>query len=108
LFIPIAQIRASPYTDCMTQRKTISLTERDDKFIADQLEKGAFGNASEVVRAGLHLLEQQQLELETLRRAIANGDAAYARGEFTRYSGPGQLAADLKSKLLKDQGPSRR
>lgn len=91
----------------MTQRKTISLTERDDKFIADQIDKGAFGNASEVVRAGLHLLEEKQLELEALRKAIDEGDKAYARGEFTRYSGPGQLAADVKAKLLKDQGRTR-
>lgn len=45
----------------MTARKTISLTAKDEQFIASQLAKGSFGNASEVVRAGLHLLEQRQL-----------------------------------------------
>lgn len=91
----------------MQHRKTISLTAKDDAFIAEQLESGEFGNASEVVRAGLRLLEQEQLKLAALRRAIDDGDAAYARGEFTSYAKPGDLAADLKAKLLKDQGRSR-
>jgi antitoxin ParD1/3/4 len=91
----------------MSQRKTISLTDRDDQFIGDQVATGAFGNASEVIRAGLHLLEQKQLELAALRQKIAEGDAAYARGDFVRYAEPGQLAADLKAKLLRDHGPVR-
>jgi len=88
-------------------RKTISLTARDDAFIAAQLESGEFGNASEVIRAGLRLLEQEQLKLAALRKAIDEGDAAYDRGDFTRYSKPGALADDLKAKLLKDQGRNR-
>ena len=85
----------------MTQRRTISLTDQDEQFIAAQITSGAFGNASEVIRAGLHLLEQQQLELEALRRSISDGDAAHARGDYKRYSAPGQLAADLKAKLTR-------
>jgi antitoxin ParD1/3/4 len=92
----------------MQHRKTISLTAKDDAFIAAQLDAGEYGNASEVVRAGLRLLEQEQLKLAALRHAIGEGDAAYARGEFTAYTEPGQLAADLKSKLLKSQDRSRR
>ena len=91
----------------MQHRKTISLTAKDDAFIAAQLDTGEYGNASEVVRAGLRLLEQEQLKLAALRQAISEGDAAYARGEFTAYTQTGQLAADLKAKLLKDQERSR-
>lgn len=91
----------------MQHRKTISLTAKDDAFIAAQLDAGEYGNASEVVRAGLRLLEQEQLKLAALRQAIDEGDAAYERGEFTSYTEPGQLAADLKAKLLKNQDRSR-
>ena len=91
----------------MQHRKTISLTSKDDAFIASQVDSGEYGNASEVVRAGLRLLEQRQLNLAALRQAIAEGDAAYARGEYTTYTAPGRLAADLKAKLLKDHGPDR-
>lgn len=91
----------------MQHRKTISLTAKDDAFIAAQLDSGEYGNASEVVRAGLRLLEQEQLKLAALRQAIDVGDSAYARGDFTTYTAPGQLAADLKAKLTKDHDPQR-
>ena len=91
----------------MQHRKTISLTAKDDQFIANQLETGEDGNASEVVRAGLRLLEQEQLKLMALRMAIAEGDAAYKRGDTQTYDEPGQLAAELKEKLIKDVGASR-
>jgi hypothetical protein len=39
------------------------------------------------------------LKLAARRQAIDEGDAAYARGEFTAYTKPGQLAAELKAKL---------
>lgn len=48
-------------------RRTVALTERDDRFIADQIANGEYGNASEVVRTGLRLLEQEQLRLKALR-----------------------------------------
>jgi antitoxin ParD1/3/4 len=83
----------------MQHRKTISLTSKDDAFINGQVETGEFGNASEVLRAGLRLLEQEQLKLAALRQAIAEGDAARARGEFKRYSAVGDLATELKAKL---------
>jgi antitoxin ParD1/3/4 len=90
----------------MQYRKTISLTAKDDTFIAQQLESGEYGNASEVIRAGLRLLEQEQLKLAALRKAIAEGDDAYARGAFASYEAAADLAADLKAGLLKRQ-PSR-
>lgn len=91
----------------MQHRKTISLTAKDDAFIAAQLDAGEYGNASEVVRAGLRLLEQEKLKLAALRLAIDEGDSAYARGEFMTFTEPGQLAADAKTRLLKRQDPSR-
>lgn len=91
----------------MTARKTISLTAKDEQFITSQLAEGSFGNASEVVRAGLHLLEQRQLELAALRQAIAEGEADYANGNVETYEKRGQLAESLRAKLLKGQHPER-
>lgn len=91
----------------MATRKTISLTDKDERFISTQVGTGEFGNASEVIRAGLHLLEQRQMELAALRQAIAEGEAAYQRGDVETYAAPGQLAQALKAKLLKDHSPDR-
>jgi antitoxin ParD1/3/4 len=90
----------------MQYRKTISLTAKDDAFIAGQIEAVEFGNASEVLRAGLRLLEQEQLKLAALRQRIADGEAAYARGDFKRYAEPGDLAAELKTILRNSVEPT--
>lgn len=91
----------------MQHRKTISLTAKDDAFIAGQVETGEYGNASEVVRAGLRLLEEHQLKLAQLKALIAEGGAAYQRSEFCVYSRPGELAAELKAGLTENHPHSR-
>ena len=65
--------------------RNINLTDHYDRFIASSVASGAFQNASEVVRAGLRLLEQQQREeqarLEALRQAAHLGFDQLDRGE---------------------------
>ncbi|HEY7766123.1 MAG TPA: type II toxin-antitoxin system ParD family antitoxin [Aestuariivirgaceae bacterium] len=79
-------------------RKTVALTDKDDRFIAEQIASGEYGNASEVVRAGLRLLEQEQLKLNALRQAIAKGDADIAAGRSKTYKG-GELAAEIRGAI---------
>ncbi len=45
-------------------------------FIHRQIAKGRFGSASDAVRAGLRLLEEQELRIERLRLAIEEGEAS--------------------------------
>jgi len=45
-------------------RRNVNLTGRYDEFVVGQVTSGRFKNASEVVRAGLRLLEQQNREEE--------------------------------------------
>jgi antitoxin ParD1/3/4 len=83
----------------MTQlRKTVALTDKDDRFIAEQIASGEYGNASEVVRAGLRLLEQEQLKLKSLRQAVAQGDADIKAGRSKTYKA-GELAAEMRDAL---------
>jgi antitoxin ParD1/3/4 len=83
-------------------RRTVALTERDDRFIADQIANGEYGNASEVVRAGLRLLEQEQLRLKALRQAIAEGDADLSAGRFRSYKA-GDLAREMRDAIPSDE-----
>lgn len=92
----------------MQHRKTISLTAKDEQFISAQLEAGQYGNASEVIRAGLRLLEQEQLRLAALRQAIADGDSAHTNGDYMTFTEPGQFATDLKTRLIERQGGAKR
>lgn len=65
--------------------RNINLTEHYDQFIEEQVEAGKYQNASEVLRAGLRLLEQQtQTEdekLALLRRLAAEGFDALDQGQ---------------------------
>ena len=62
---------------------SVALGDHFKTFVRDQLDSGRFNNASEVVRAGLRLLEEseqrRQLELDALRVEIAAGLASGPR-----------------------------
>ena len=77
--------------------KTYNPGAEADVIIERQLAKGAYQTADEVVRAGVLLLEEQDAELEELRKLIDEGDAAYARGDSTVYSSADQFLADVKA-----------
>ncbi len=58
----------------MARNTSITLGEHFDKFISRQVGVGRFGSASEVVRAGLRLLEENETKLELLREALHEGE----------------------------------
>ena len=72
---------------------SVALSAHFDSFIESQVKSGRYNNASEVVRAGLRLLEDQHeratLQREELRFAIAAGLA----------SGPGKSADAVFDRL---------
>ena len=58
----------------MAKNTSITLGNHFDDFIVGQVKSGRFGTASEVVRAGLRLLENNETKLETLRRMLDEGE----------------------------------
>ncbi|MFT5098882.1 MAG: antitoxin ParD1/3/4 [Planctomycetaceae bacterium] len=66
----------------MARNTSITLGEHFDEFIAHQLGDGRFGSASEVVRAGLRLLEENETKLKMLREALQEGE----QSGFVDYS----------------------
>lgn len=67
--------------------RNINLTDHYDQFVAEQLNAGRYRNISEVMRAGLRLLEQQTREdekkLEVLRALAAEGFRQIDQGDGT-------------------------
>jgi antitoxin ParD1/3/4 len=60
----------------MSKNTSVVLGKEQDKFIRAQIKSGRFGSASEAMRAGLRLLEEQELKVERLRAAIIEGEAS--------------------------------
>lgn len=57
----------------MSKNTSIVLSEHFQSFIEGQIAEGRYGSASEVVRAGLRLLESQETKLATLKAAVKEG-----------------------------------
>ncbi|CAA9534747.1 MAG: hypothetical protein AVDCRST_MAG31-2724 [uncultured Sphingomonas sp.] len=53
---------------------SISLGDHFREFAQRKVQEGRYGSTSEVVRAGLRLLEEEEQKLEALRRAIDEGE----------------------------------
>ena len=64
----------------MARHTSVTLGDHFEQFVNAKIARGTFGSASEVVRAGLRLLERQEKEdeakLEALRAAIEKGIAS--------------------------------
>jgi len=58
----------------MPKNTSISLGPHFDTFIAEQLKTGRYSSTSEVVRAGLRLLEASETRLITLRKLLKEGE----------------------------------
>jgi antitoxin ParD1/3/4 len=82
--------------------RNINLTDHFDQFVHNQIAAGRYKNASEVLRAGLRLLEQQTNEdaerLAALRGLAAEGFEALDRGEGKSLQGERKLA-DFVAKI---------
>ena len=58
----------------LSKNTSFSLGEHFNQFIDEQVADGRYGNASEVVRAGLRVLEERESQLATLRAALIQGE----------------------------------
>jgi antitoxin ParD1/3/4 len=58
----------------MAKNTSFTLGEHFAAFVAGTVAEGRYASASEVVRAGLRLLEDQETRLATLRAALIEGE----------------------------------
>jgi len=57
----------------MNKNTSISLGNYFDQFVQGRISEGRFKNVSEVIRAGLRLLEEEESKVIALKNAIRKG-----------------------------------
>ena len=61
-------------TRMATIRKTITLTQQQDAWIAAQIEAGSYTNDSEAIRDLIRREQERTFEVETIRQALKDGE----------------------------------
>lgn len=79
----------------MAKNTSISLGEHFEDFVDNTISSGRFKNASEVVRAGLRLLEEEENKIALLKQAIKEGIESGRAIDFN----PEKHLAALKAKV---------
>lgn len=57
----------------MSKNTSISLGNYFDQFVQNRVHEGRYKNVSEVIRAGLRLLEEEENKITALKSAIHEG-----------------------------------
>jgi len=66
----------------MGKNTSVYLGEHFDSFVAESLSTGRYQNASDVLRAGLRLLEAEEQKIQLLRAAVSEGIASGTAANF--------------------------
>jgi antitoxin ParD1/3/4 len=77
----------------MTRNTSISIGEYFDNFVQSSISAGRYKNASEVVRAGLRLLEEEENKRVALRDAVQEGIESGIAHDFDPVAHLGKLKA---------------
>jgi len=77
----------------MSKNTSITLGNHFEDFIQNRISTGRYKNASEVIRAGLRLLEEEEDKVTALRQAIQEGIDSGVAEDFE----PEQFLNNLKA-----------
>lgn len=80
----------------MSKNTSVSLGNYFDQFVSEQVTAGRYKNVSEVIRAGLRLLETEESKALALKNAIEEGVKSGIATEFDPKKHLQQLKAERK------------
>jgi antitoxin ParD1/3/4 len=90
----------------MNRNTSVSLGNYFEKFVEGRISAGRYKNASEVIRAGLRLLEEEENRIIALKDAIREGlESGFVR-DFDPVKHLQTLKATKDGKIQPDQKSS--
>jgi antitoxin ParD1/3/4 len=78
----------------MGRNTSVSLGDYFENFVDSRISEGRFKNASEVIRAGLRMLEEEENKIMAIKKAINDGIESGIAKNFN----PEQHLESLKAK----------
>jgi antitoxin ParD1/3/4 len=78
----------------MSKNTSVTLGEHFEKIIENSIESGRYSSASEVIRAGLRMIDERERKIELLKEAIEAGE----RSGYVKDFDPIKHLAKLNSK----------
>lgn len=82
----------------MGRNTSVSLGDYFENFVDNRVSEGRYKNASEVIRAGLRLLEEEENKIQLLKNAIQEGIDSGITKDFN----PTEHIEFLKAKMKKN------
>lgn len=82
----------------MGRNTSVSLGDYFESFVDAKVSQGRFKNASEVIRAGLRLLEEEENKIQILKNTIQEGIDSGIASNFE----PNKHLETLKAKIKKN------
>ncbi|WP_213278584.1 type II toxin-antitoxin system ParD family antitoxin [Chryseobacterium indologenes] len=79
----------------MGRNTSVSLGDYFEDFVDHKIAEGRYKNASEMIRAGLRLLEEEENKIQILKNAIQEGIESGVAADFN----PEKHLASLKAKI---------
>lgn len=81
----------------MGRNTSVSLGNYFEDFVDTKVAQGRYKNASEVIRAGLRLLEEEENKVQILKNAISEGIESGISKDFNPKSHLESLKAKMKN-----------
>lgn len=88
----------NPWDWIMPRNTSVSLGSHFEGFVDQLVSQGHYHSVSEVIRAGLRLLEEQELKVQQLRDALLAGERSGAAVPLDREAFKQSMRRELAHK----------